>query len=370
MGIKSLKMALRQMRIPNTYTVPVEVAMMTEHVNRINLLVDVNLVLYSGKIEKNRLLDGGEYEPLAVARTAVCVIESIVGELFGLLKKYQTLNVKLYFDGQRPGAKYHTSYQRNRFDLDTKSALAWVKSLISEFLPSAQVVQLLEGEAEMACVEMARHSSGVDEINIIFSDDTDVIVSGYGLKNCYFMQRWKTEECISLGSLAEQIGAAPILFRIICFCAGSDFTPPVLTLSMVTRLLELSTEVPDDALKDGRVYFSDVVQILYDIVSTIAFNAQGIRWPQRTAPQYNSTKNFVDYIEALVWSCNYSSGIKVPYLVNYPCICIDVDPRGFLSWVADGAQCWKSTRYVQEKKSTSEFTHELISKIRENCIHL
>lgn len=304
-----------------------------------DLAIDGTLFLYTGL--NIPLLPSDEADDYvsfneSVGRNAAAKLETRLDELNLMVRK-----CSLYFDGKRPHLKQQTSMQRSErqtvpFDrkIVTKSMIDYLKESDADRY-DITVIELDTGEAE----NVAYADSDDNFPTIVMTDDSDLFHLAYGNGKKKINHYMLTKKGIVYDLTTFVVpNMKPMLFKLLMFMLGSDFTETSLTPTMFACIASLLRDNDkllnefDDAIEKKLLNCSEnelrfvcnIEDVELAIVRVLNLLAEGRTTKTlkftTTRFMYNSTpllQNHENYTRCLVWCMNYSIvGASVMYYDN------------------------------------------------------
>ena len=214
--------------------------------NPINVCIDGSLFIFSGCIEENKIYSYNDESMHTdtrfcedrIAKTVYLSLRTLINKFDCMFRVNKYI---FYVDGLKPALKKHTMTNRKIKSLfSPKLAIVKLSKLLHENMPNVQVVRLLRGEAEhefFRCRDTSRAT-------ILITEDTDLYHIAYGYTkqsvydNCYMYKR-KQDEYLDLTLFKSLLNMPKLLFAMIMFLKGSDFTEPLFTDTMGKCILSL-----------------------------------------------------------------------------------------------------------------------------------
>ncbi len=295
-----------------------------------------------------------------VASKAFITIKNHLRQLVGARDIY------VYFDGTKPKNKTVTCKNRSR-PFNVRLATPYFEALIRRNLPHVKIVSLSKGEAEHEFFIKRDRSIA----NVLVTDDTDLYHISYGYlpetdKDIVYFAKRGLCELYRMDKFGET-KIPKLLFTILAFIRGSDYTISLFTLSMVesiyavllrhrrqqidvgivsdiiTKIYELCNRFNDDENRYmvlcrtktniDDVYDIDTVrtiirlllllltQIKKHSMSKFVWNTCNSTIRSEEMIMSNLKRKFDHYLKLLVWSVNYSllgsSYIKYDYSIEW-----------------------------------------------------
>lgn len=212
----------------------------------INVVIDGSLFIFSGCIEENKIYTYNDESMHTdtrfcedrIAKTVYLSLRTLINKFDSMFRVNKYI---FYVDGLKPALKKHTMTTRKIKSLfSPKLAIVKLSKLLHKNMPNVEVVRLLRGEAEhefFRCRDTTR-------ANILVTEDTDLYHIAYGYTkqsvydNCYMYKR-KQDDYLDLYLFKSLLNMPKLLFSILLFMKGSDFTEPLLTDTMVKCMLSL-----------------------------------------------------------------------------------------------------------------------------------
>lgn len=239
-----------------------------------NLSFDGSLFLFSGL---RKCTYGNSQAPEVIAENAFAYI-------LNCAQQYESAkNIFFYIDGIKPSNKIHTQIARaTHINFDRVAAMAKLVEIISERCPRIEIVRLQRGESEHEF--FTRRDRTV--ANILLTSDTDLFHIAYDYSPespadlAYFLKKGANES-YPLSTLLEgsTTKMPKLVFSLLAFLLGSDYTPSSFTLSMVQSIFCLFN-VFDSLSSENTIALQHIVTELIDYCQK--FKAQEA-WNQKNS---------------------------------------------------------------------------------------